>query len=82
MQIDPLKPTLKAPDSNRLKLEHEKTLSNFTFTFNLRRFSLVAKALERAARVTDTLDGAERERSDAVERTRAGAYTRPLSSST
>ena len=26
LQLDPMKPALKAPESNRLKLEHEKTL--------------------------------------------------------
>ena len=39
VQVDPMKPALKAPDSNRLKLEHEKTLSNFAFNFNLRRYT-------------------------------------------
>jgi len=35
-----MKPTLKAPESKRLKLEHEKTLSNFAFKFNLRRYNV------------------------------------------
>ena len=39
MQVDPIKPTLKAPGSKRLKLEHEKLLSNFAFNFNLRRYT-------------------------------------------
>jgi hypothetical protein len=30
---------LKAPESKRLTLEHEKLLSNFAFKFNLRRYS-------------------------------------------
>jgi len=29
VQVDPMKPTLKAPGTKRLKLEHEKPLSNF-----------------------------------------------------
>ena len=37
-----MKPTLKAPGSKRLKLEHEKLLSNFAFNFNLRRYTEVA----------------------------------------
>ena len=37
-----MKPTLKAPESKRLKLEHEKTLPNFGFKFNLRRYNVVA----------------------------------------
>jgi len=32
-----MKPTLKAPESKRWKLEYEKTLLNFAFKFNLRR---------------------------------------------
>ena len=39
MQVDPIKPTLKAPGSIPLKLEHEKLLSNFAFNFNLRRYN-------------------------------------------
>jgi hypothetical protein len=35
-----MKPTLKAPGSERLKLEHEKLLSNFAFTFDLRRYNM------------------------------------------
>jgi hypothetical protein len=34
-----MKPTLKAPESKCLKLEHERTLSNSGFKFNLRRFN-------------------------------------------
>ena len=41
VQVDPMKPTLKPPGSKRLKLEHEKQLSNFAFTFNLRRYTKV-----------------------------------------
>jgi hypothetical protein len=55
----------------RLKLEHDKPLSNFAFKFNLRRYNVVIQGTVRAA-VTDP-DGVERE---------AGAYTRPLFSST
>jgi len=40
VQVDPIKPTLKAPGSKRLKLEHENLLSNFGFKFNLRRYSV------------------------------------------
>ena len=42
MQVDPLKPTLKAPETNRLKLEYQKMLSSFAFKFNLRRYNVVA----------------------------------------
>ena len=39
MQVDPIKPTLKAPVSMSLKLKYDKLLSNVAFTFNLRRFN-------------------------------------------
>ena len=39
MQVDPIKPTLKATESKPLKLEHEKTLSNFAFKVNVRRYT-------------------------------------------
>jgi len=37
VQVDPIKPTLKAPGSKCLKLEAESPPSNFAFKFNLRR---------------------------------------------
>jgi len=41
VQVDPIKPTLKAPGIERLKLKHEELLSNFGFKFNLRRYTTV-----------------------------------------
>ena len=38
MQVDPIKPTLKAPGTERLKLKYEELLSNFGFKFKLRRY--------------------------------------------
>ena len=40
MQVDPIKPTLKAPGTERLRLECDEPLSNFAFKFNLRRYRL------------------------------------------
>ena len=37
MQVDPIKPTLKAPGNKRLKLQHDRLLSSFAFNFNSRR---------------------------------------------
>jgi len=37
VQVDPVKSTLKAPGTQRLKLKHDETLSNFAFKFDLRR---------------------------------------------
>jgi len=39
VQVDPIKPTLIAPGSKRLKLDDDKLLSNFAFNFNLRRYN-------------------------------------------
>ena len=37
MQVDPIKPTLKAPGIQRLKLKYYEPLSSFGLKFNLRR---------------------------------------------
>ena len=34
-----MKPTLEAPESKLLKLEHENVLSNYAFKLNLRRYN-------------------------------------------
>jgi hypothetical protein len=39
VQVDRIKPLLKAPGTERLKLKYEELLSNFGFKFNLRRYS-------------------------------------------
>jgi len=39
VQVDPIKPTLKAPGTKRLKLNYDKLLSNVAFKFNLRRYT-------------------------------------------
>ena len=44
VQIDPMKPVLKAPGSMLLKLGNDAPLSNFAFKLNLRRYtSLLAE---------------------------------------
>ena len=40
MQLDPIKPTLKAPGTMRLKLERGKLLSSIAFKFKLHRYSM------------------------------------------
>jgi len=47
VQLDPIKPTLKAPGIKRLKLIRDDKLSNFAFKFNLRCYS-EAKPFGRA----------------------------------
>ena len=39
MQVDPIKPKLKAPGSWRLKLQYDEPPSTFAFKFYLRRFT-------------------------------------------
>jgi len=39
VQVDPIKPTWKAPGSKRLELQYGEQLSNFAFKFNLRRYN-------------------------------------------
>jgi len=38
VQRDPIKPTLKAPGTNILTLNHDEQLSTFAFNFKLRRY--------------------------------------------
>jgi hypothetical protein len=42
VQIDPIKPTLKAPGTKPSKLKYDKPLSSFAFNVNLRRYNLEA----------------------------------------
>jgi hypothetical protein len=49
VQVDPIKPTLKAPGIQPLKLKYVKLLSNVAFKFNLRRF-IMADAQGREVR--------------------------------
>ena len=39
VQVEPMKPMLKAPGTKRLKLKYDEPPSNITFKFNLRRYS-------------------------------------------
>ena len=38
MQVEPIKPMLKAPRHKRLTLIYHKLLSSFAFKFNMRRY--------------------------------------------
>ena len=42
MHADPIKPTLRAPGTKRLKLSYDGSLSKFAFKFNLRRYTMYA----------------------------------------
>ena len=43
MQVEPVKPKLKAPGTKRLKLYYDKLPSSFAFNFNLRRYTSAAR---------------------------------------
>ena len=45
VQVEPMKPTLKAPGTERWKLKHSELLSNFAFRINLRRYIKVRDML-------------------------------------
>jgi hypothetical protein len=40
VQVDPIKPTLKPPGTNRLKLGYDEPPSNFAFNVKLRRYTM------------------------------------------
>ena len=42
VQVDPIKPTLKPPETKYLKLTHHELLSAVAFKFNLRRYNEAA----------------------------------------
>ena len=41
VQVDPMKPKLKAPGTKRLKRTFDVLVSKFAFKFNLRRYNVV-----------------------------------------
>ena len=82
MQVDPIKPTLKAPGAEHLKLKCDILLSNFAFKFNLRRYTKafgIPVVVAINSFPTDTPAELELVRAAAIA---AGAYTRPLFSLT
>jgi hypothetical protein len=40
VQVDSIKPTLKAPGAKHLKLKHDEPLTTLAFNFNLRRYTM------------------------------------------
>jgi hypothetical protein len=69
VQVVPIKPTLTAPGTKRLKLECDEPLSNFAFNFKLRRYTTGFDRWKKIYGETDDVN-------------KTGAYTRPhLSSS-
>ena len=80
MQVDPIEATLKAPGTKCLNLQYDEPLSNFGLKFNLRRHILdIYDGLEPSV----VAAGAQGElNATASGSFTAGAYTRPLLSST
>ena len=80
-QVDPIEPTLKAPGTDRLKLKYDVPPFKFAFKFNLRRYNEEEEYhcggykwhTEHVMHACEVDIGAE---------VGAGAYTRPLLSST
>ena len=58
MQVEPIKPTLKAPGTERLKLKYDELHSSVAFNFNLRRYSMVITEYNTSA--ASLLAGAHR----------------------
>jgi hypothetical protein len=78
VQVEPIKPTLKAPGTERLKLRCNVLLSNFPLNFKLRRYNwddleLFFEPHAAASMAFGHMGG---------EGMGAGAYTRPLFGST
>ena len=51
MQVDPIKPTFKAPGTKRLNPKYDILLQSFAFKFNLRRYSKEDKVKSKKAKV-------------------------------
>ena len=71
VQVDPMKSQLKVHGSKHLKLTYDGLLSSFAFNFNLRHYLVVGVVEHQMRKVELKMRYFE-----------AGAYTRPLFSST
>ena len=71
MQLNPIKPTLKASGIKLFKMKYDKPLSNFAFKFNLCRYNKATRS-----------GGSSPVAKKLVADSKARAYTRPLLSST
>ena len=53
VQVDPIKATLKAPGTKRLKLKCDEPLLSFAFKYNLRRYAEASHAALGGHRAID-----------------------------
>jgi hypothetical protein len=74
VQVDPMKPTLRAPTLKRFKLKESELLSRFAYKLNLRRYNKVY--------VGDRAEVSGRTGTVMFVGPAAGADTRPLFTST
>jgi hypothetical protein len=74
VQVDPIKPTLKAPGTEHVKLKCDILLSTFGSNINLRRYTVVVTEGVLASSVSNAVV--------AGYAAQARAYTRPLFGST
>ena len=77
MQVDPIKPRLKATGTKPFRLKYDNLLSRFAVNFNLCRYIVVINVTERGVETRLDCRGWFSRRHLA-----AGAYTRPLFGST
>jgi hypothetical protein len=52
VQVDPIKPTWKAPGSKSLILKYDKRVSDFGFSFNLRHYTTACSNQQRLFKLT------------------------------
>jgi len=79
VRVDPIKPMFKAPGTEGSKLKYDELLSKFAFKFNLRRYTSVPVGV---ALVVPPAPAPAPAAVAAAAAVAAGAYTRPLCSST
>jgi hypothetical protein len=82
VQVDPIKPTLKAPGTKRLKLNFDTLISNVLFKFYLRCYNTEeGAAVAHDNYLNGGVDPVNRREGTSSE-FKAGAYTRQLFGST
>jgi len=81
VQVDPIKPTLKAPGTKRLTLRCDTLLSTSAYKFNLRRYKLAVDLSLAALLGDDVYNFAELLAHPIVTALPAGAYPRSRFSS-